>query len=83
MLKDYEFKTELIGRPFREGKEKGRDEGRVEGRVEALLSFLEARVIEVPEAARERIAGTTEIAALDALLRKAARVERVEDLFED
>lgn len=79
MLKDYEFKTELIGRPFREGKEKGR----VEGRVEALLSFLDAREIEVPEAARERIAGTTEIAALDALLRKAARVERVEDLFED
>ncbi|MEU3309811.1 hypothetical protein [Nocardiopsis sp. NPDC006832] len=73
MLKDYEFKTELIGRPFREG--------RAEGRVEALLGFLEAREIKVSEAARERITGTTDIAVLDAMLRKAAHVERVEDLF--
>ncbi|WP_067602553.1 hypothetical protein [Nocardiopsis listeri] len=33
MLKDYEFKTELIGRPFREG----RVEGRVDGPVEDLF----------------------------------------------
>ncbi|MFE1168833.1 hypothetical protein [Nocardiopsis sp. NPDC058789] len=73
-LKDYEFRTEMIGRPYREGQAKGR--------IEALFTILEARGITLSEAERERVAATTDLDTLDALVRRAARAERAEDLFE-
>lgn len=72
-VSDYEFRTEMIGRPFREGRAKGR--------AEAVLAVLEARGAPVSESARERVLGETDLDVLDGWVRRAASVERAEDLF--
>lgn len=76
-LKDYEYKSELMGRPFREGKV----EGKAEGKAEAVLTVLRAQGIEVSEEVRERIEGTTDLELLDTWLSRVVRAERVEDVF--
>ncbi|MFD3684289.1 hypothetical protein ACFWTE_05665 [Nocardiopsis sp. NPDC058631] len=81
-LSDYEFRTELIGRPFREGEAKGQAEGRAEGRAEAILGILDARGIAVSDGVRERVTSSTDLAELDRWVRRAVGVERAEDLFE-
>ncbi len=72
-LKDYEFKTEFVGRLFREGK--------AEGKAEALLTVLGARGIEVSEEVRRRIEGAAEPDLLDVWLGRAVGAERAEDVF--
>ncbi|WP_121187777.1 hypothetical protein [Nocardiopsis sp. Huas11] len=72
-MRDYEFKTELIGRPFREGEAKGL--------AEAVLSVLEERGISVSDQVRERVTSSTDREALRVWVRRVATVERAEDLF--
>ncbi|WP_170293684.1 MULTISPECIES: hypothetical protein [Nocardiopsis] len=72
-LSDYEFRTELIGRPFREGEAKGR--------AEAILGVLDSRGIAVSDRTRDRITGSTDLDELDLWVRRAVRVDRAEDLF--
>ncbi|MFY7068762.1 hypothetical protein ACOQFV_23135 [Nocardiopsis changdeensis] len=72
-LKDYEFKTEFVGRLFREGETKGK--------AGAVLTVLEARGVEVSEEARQRIERETDRDQLDIWLNRAARAERAEDVF--
>ncbi|WP_017580666.1 hypothetical protein [Nocardiopsis valliformis] len=74
ILKDYEYKSETMRRPYREGRE--------EGRTEAILGVLEERGIPVSEGVRERIGATTDLDLLDTWVRRAVRVEKAEDLFE-
>ncbi|MDT0327860.1 hypothetical protein [Nocardiopsis lambiniae] len=74
-LKDYEFKTELIGRPFREGK--------ALGQIKGIFAVLKSKGIEVSEETRKRIDGTTDLELLDVWLNRAVGAERVEDLFEE
>ncbi len=81
-LRDYEFKTELIGRPFREGEAKGKAEGRDEGLAEAVLEFLDSRGIGVSDEVRERITSSTDLEELHGWARRVAAVERAEDLFD-
>ena len=81
-LSDYEFRTELIGRPFREGEAKGQAEGRAEGRAEAILGVLDAKGIAVSDAVRERVTSSTDLVELDRWVRRAVGAERAEDLFE-
>lgn len=75
---DYQFKTELIGRPFREGRTKGR----AEGRAEAVLAVLEACGTPVSASVRERVLDETDLEVLDGWVRRAATVDRAEDLFD-
>ncbi|WP_304453551.1 hypothetical protein [Nocardiopsis sp. YSL2] len=72
-LRDYEFKTELIGRPFREGEAKGL--------AESLLVFLEGRGIAVSDEVRTRVTSSADHDELLGWVRRAATVERAEDLF--
>lgn len=56
-------------------------EGRTEGEARALLAVLDARGVEVPEEARERITTCTDLDQLDGWVRRAATATSVEDLF--
>ena len=47
------------------------------------LSYIEARELAVTEAQRERITACTEIAVLEALIRRAVAVGSVDELFEE
>lgn len=76
-VRDYEFRTELIGRPFREGEAKGR----AAGRAEAILGVLDARGIAVSNEARERVNASSDLDELDRWVRRAAKVDSAEDLF--
>ncbi len=72
-VRDYEFRTELIGRPFREGEAKGR--------AEAILGVLDARGIAVSNEVRERVNASSDLDELDRWVRRAAKVDSAEDLF--
>ncbi|MEV5409760.1 hypothetical protein AB0K60_13095 [Thermopolyspora sp. NPDC052614] len=66
-----------------EGKIEGKAEGEVEGEAKAVLTFLEARGIVVPDHVRGRIHRCTDPDLLLAWARKAATVTRAEDIFGD
>ncbi|WP_150252801.1 hypothetical protein [Nocardiopsis deserti] len=72
-VRDYGFRTELIGRPSREG--------RAEGKAAAILGVLDARGIAVPDEVRDRITASSDLDELDRWVRRAARVDGAEDLF--
>ncbi len=74
----YEYKTKLFRRSFQDGRTKGK----TEGKAEDLLEFLDARGIEVPAAARERITSCTDVEQLRVWVRRAATVTRAEELFD-
>ncbi|MEV2276355.1 hypothetical protein AB0I72_12270 [Nocardiopsis sp. NPDC049922] len=73
-LRDYEFKTELIGRPFREGEAKGM--------ADAILGVLDGRGIEVADEVRDRITSTTDTNELRLWVRRSGTVDRAEELFD-
>ncbi|GAA5082053.1 hypothetical protein GCM10023259_090900 [Thermocatellispora tengchongensis] len=64
------------------GLEKGREEGRAQGEARAIVVFLEARGIAVPEETRERIMRCDDLNVLEEWARRATVVDRVEKLFE-
>lgn len=74
----YEFKTDFIGLPYREGH----TEGLAEGRSADVLTILDTRGIPVSEAARARITTCTDPDQLDAWLRRAITATHAEDLFD-
>lgn len=73
----YEYKSEFV----RKYVLQGRAEGRAEGEATALLAILDARGIEVPEEARTRITGCTNLDQLEAWVRRAATAEKIDELF--
>jgi hypothetical protein len=73
----YEYQTEFVRRYVFQG----RAEGRVEGEARAVLGFLEARKIVVPDDARERIMACSDLAQLDDWVRRAATADCIDDLF--
>lgn len=77
----YEYKSDFIGRPYREGREEGKQEGLVEGQAGTLLKFLAARGITVSAETRERITSCTDQDQLDNWIRRAATAESADDLF--
>ncbi|MFH8254295.1 hypothetical protein [Streptomyces roseolus] len=60
----------------------GRAEGLAEGKAEAVLRFLRARGIDVPDAVIERVTAVTVPDELDRLLDRAVAVTSAEELFD-
>jgi hypothetical protein len=74
----YEYQSDFARRYFRQGKA----EGEAEGEAKALLAFLSARGIEVPDDARARITECTDLDQLDTWIRRAATAGSVDELFD-
>jgi hypothetical protein len=56
--------------------------GKAEGEAEAVLTVLDARGIEVPEDARQRVTECTDLDTLRTWIRRAATVASVEEMFD-
>jgi hypothetical protein len=74
----YRFQSDFARRYFSAGKA----EGEAEGEAKAVLACLDARGVEVPEEAREKIAGCTDLDQLDTWVRRAATADKVDELFD-
>ncbi|MFJ9731318.1 hypothetical protein ACIRUL_08165 [Streptomyces sp. NPDC101171] len=59
----------------------GQAEGEAKGEAKAILRFLEARGISVPEEARDRIADCTDLGLLNRWLDRTPHVRSVDELF--
>ncbi|WP_285778465.1 hypothetical protein [Microtetraspora sp. NBRC 13810] len=78
MLKsEYQYQSNF----FRDQLAESKAEGQAEGEAQALLLFLSARGIEVPEEARARISGCADLAQLQEWIQRAATVETADELF--
>jgi hypothetical protein len=56
--------------------------GEAKGEARAVLAFLDARGIEVPDPVREDITACTDLDQLDTWIRRAATANKVQDLFD-
>jgi hypothetical protein len=72
-----EYKSEFARRYFNDGEAKGK----AEGKAEDVLDVLAVRGIEVPDLARARISGCTDLAQLESWVRRAAVAGSVDELF--
>lgn len=61
--------------------EETRIEGRAEGRAEDILRILDLRAIDIPESARERVNGCTDLELLGTWFDRALTVTTAEELF--
>jgi hypothetical protein len=77
----WEYKSDFARRYYGQGRAEGRDEGIAEGEARAVLRFLDARGIDVPHAARERIMGCTDLDQLETWEHRAATVSTIDELF--
>jgi hypothetical protein len=76
---DYE---KVIGaRYFSEWVNKGLEQGRAEGEIEAILTVLDARGLDIPAEARERISRCSDLHLLEKWIRRAVTVTSVDELF--
>jgi hypothetical protein len=74
-----------FGTPFTEqyrAQGRGREEGRAQGEAAAILIFLESRGIAVSDEVRERVTSCTDQETLQSWLRRVAKVETAEELFD-
>ncbi|MFI5745839.1 hypothetical protein ACIBBE_07880 [Streptomyces sp. NPDC051644] len=62
-------------------RDEGRAEGRAEGLARSILLLLAQAGIDVPDEARERITGCTDLDALSRWLLRAPTATSVEDVF--
>jgi hypothetical protein len=62
--------------------DQGEAAGEAKGEARAVLAFLEARGIEVPNDVRERILVCTDLSELDTWVSRAATATKVQELFE-
>jgi hypothetical protein len=69
-----EYQSDFARRYFSQGK--------AEGEANSILIVLDARGIEVPADARARITSCTDIDQLHTWVRRAATVDKIEDLFD-
>ena len=73
----WSYKSEYARRFYGQG----RKDGRMEGRARAVLAVLDARGIEVPEAAWYQIMGCTDLHQLETWVRRAVTVSTIEEMF--
>lgn len=80
------YKSDLLRSTYAEGEAKGEAKGEargeVKGKVETLLQVLEARGVTVPSEARQRITACTDIAQIEAWVKRAVIVRTVDALFD-
>jgi hypothetical protein len=78
----YGYQSDYARRYYAEGKAEGQAEGKAEGEARAVLAFLDARGIEVPDPVREDILGCTDLDQLDTWIRRAVTANKAQDLFD-
>ncbi|MER8083996.1 hypothetical protein ABTZ57_02220 [Streptomyces sp. NPDC094048] len=79
---DLSFYKSFMSEEIRdEGRTEGRAEGRAEGIARGILLFLEQSGVDVPDEARERILGCTDLDVLSRWLLRAPGAASVEDVF--
>jgi hypothetical protein len=61
--------------------EETRIEGEAKGRAEDILRILDLRAIDIPDAARERVNGCTDLELLGTWFDRALTVTTAEELF--
>ncbi|KAB8181002.1 hypothetical protein [Microbispora catharanthi] len=66
---------------LQQGREQGREQGRAEGEIEAILTVLDARGLDIPAEARERISRCSDLHLLEKWIRRAVTVTSVDELF--
>jgi hypothetical protein len=71
----YEYKSDFVRKYV--------FEGRAEGLAEAVLTNLDARGIDVPDEARARITGCTDLDQLKLWVRQAATATSIDDVFDE
>jgi hypothetical protein len=80
-----EYRSDFAKRYFAQGEAqgeaRGEARGEVRGEAKAVLAVLEARKIEVTPDARAQILGCSDLAQLDAWVRRAATADSVDELF--
>ncbi|GAA3743226.1 hypothetical protein HDA32_003173 [Spinactinospora alkalitolerans] len=77
----YEFKSEFVGRIFREGEARGEAKGEARGEAKSVLAILDTRGIKVSDDVCDRITSCTDPDQLMAWLRRAVTADRAEDVF--
>jgi len=78
----YGYQSDYARRYYGQGEAKGKAEGKAEGEARALLAFLDARGIDVPDPVREDITSCTDLDQLDTWIRRAVTANKVQDLFD-
>ncbi|WP_437315737.1 hypothetical protein [Sorangium sp. So ce385] len=77
MKSGYQFQSEFA----RSYVAKGRQEGLLEAKAHDVLTFLEARGLEIPAEVRERVLASTDLAELDRWIRRAAIIADARELL--
>jgi hypothetical protein len=77
-----DFARRYFDRGHTEGHTEGRTEGKAEGQAAAVLAILDARGIQMPDDVRADISDCTDLARLDAWIRRAATATTAADLFD-
>jgi hypothetical protein len=81
IVRRHGYQSDFARRYFNQGRAEGRAEAIAEARAAIVLEVLEARGLDVPPAARDRIMACTDLVLLRRWLRSAVTCARVEDLF--
>jgi len=72
----HRYQSEFARRYFSQGEAMGE----AKGEAKAILTVLEVRGIAVPDEVRTRIATCTDLDQLEAWIRRAATITKIEDL---
>ncbi len=80
-LDNYIYQSEFARRFVAQGREEGREVGRVEALASAVLEVLEARGLEIDQAARVRVVSCTDADQLHAWLKAAVTAASTAALF--
>jgi len=78
----HRYQSDFARRYFDQGEASGAAKGEARGEARAVLAFLDARGIEVPDDVREEIASCSDLDQLDTWIRRAATASKVQELFE-
>jgi hypothetical protein len=78
-----DFARGYYSRGEAKGEAKGEVKGEAKGEAKAVLVVLSTRGIEVPEEARLRISGCTDLALLESWVRRAVTAASVGELFDE